>query len=113
MLGGTLVESAQALAANLGDRPLLVPPPPESIGSWPIVGEPLERFWRLASVNLAAALGEIRPQIAAFGRWLLSTVAELGLDILQFVLAIIIAGVFLANAQGGGQTARDRHAARR
>ena len=82
------------------------PPPPESIGSWPIVGEPLERFWRLASVNLAAALGEFKPQIAVVGQWLLSTVGELGLGILQFVVAIIIAGVLLANAQGGGQAAR-------
>jgi predicted PurR-regulated permease PerM len=106
MLAGTLAESAQRLAADLTDGTLSIPAPPESVGSWPLIGEPLERFWRLASVNLAAALGEIRPQIAAFGHWLLSTVAELGLDILQFVLAIVIAGVFLANAQGGGQTAR-------
>ena len=83
-----------------------IPPPPEDIAGWPIIGEQLERSWRLASVNLTAALGEIRPQIAAFGRWLLATVAELGLGILQFVVAIIIAGVFLANAQGGGRTAR-------
>ena len=106
MLAGTLVESAQGLAADLTDGTLSIPAPPDSIGSWPIVGEPLERFWRLASVNLAAALGEIRPQIAAFGRWLLATVAELGLGILQFVIAIIIAGVLLANAQGGGHSAR-------
>jgi predicted PurR-regulated permease PerM len=90
----------------LTDATLSIPAPPESVGSWAIVGEPLERFWRLASVNLAAALGEIRPQIVAFGHWLLATVAELGLGILQFVLAIVIAGVFLANAQGSGQTAR-------
>jgi predicted PurR-regulated permease PerM len=106
MLAGTLVESAQGLAADLADGTLSIPAPPESVGSWPIIGEPLERFWHLASVNLGAALGEIRPQIAAFGRWLLATVAELGLGILQFVLAIIIAGVLLAHAQGGGQTAR-------
>jgi predicted PurR-regulated permease PerM len=106
VLAGTLVESAQGLAADLTDGTLSIPAPPESIGSWPIIGEPLERFWRLASVNLGAALAEIRPQIAAFGRWLLATVAELGLGILQFVLAIIIAGVLLANAQGGGHAAR-------
>jgi predicted PurR-regulated permease PerM len=106
MLAGTLVESAQGLAADLIDGTLSIPAPPDSIGSWPIIGEPLERFWRLASVNLGTALAEIRPQIAAFGRWLLATGAELGLSILQFVLAIIIAGVLLAHAQGGGQTAR-------
>jgi predicted PurR-regulated permease PerM len=106
MLAGTLVESAQGLAADLTDGTLSIPAPPERVGSWPIIGEPLGRFWRLASINLAAALGEIRPQITASGRWLLATVAELGLGILQFVVAIIIAGVLLANAQGGGHAAR-------
>jgi predicted PurR-regulated permease PerM len=106
MLTGTLAETVQRMATNLIDGTLSLPAAPEGIGSWPIIGEPLERFWRLASVNLAAALGEIGPHIAAFGRWLLSTVAELGLGMLQFVLAIIIAGVFLANAQGGGHAAR-------
>lgn len=107
MLAGTLAESAQRLAADLTNGTLSIPAPSESIGSWPIIGEPLERFWRLASENLGAALAEIRPQIATFGSWLLATVAKLGLGVLQFVLAIIIAGVFLANAHGGGQTARE------
>ena len=106
MLAGTLAESAQRLAADLTDGTLLIPAPPESVGSWPIVGERLERFWRLASVNLAGALGEIHPQVAAFGRWLLATVGDLGLGTLQFVIAIIIAGVLLAHAQSGGDSAR-------
>lgn len=105
MLAGSLVESVQGLAADLTDGTLSIPAPPASVGSWPIIGEPLERFWRLASVDLATALGEIRPQIAAFGRWLLATVAGFGLGLLQFVIAIIIAGVLLANAQGGGHAA--------
>ena len=106
MLAGTLAESAQRLAADLTDGTLSIPAPPESVRSWPVVGERLERFWRLASVNLAGALGEIQPQVAAFGRWLLATVGELGLGTLQFVMAIIIAGVFLANAEGSGHAAR-------
>jgi predicted PurR-regulated permease PerM len=106
MLAGTVVGSAQNLAADLTDGTLSIPAPPEDVGSWPIIGERVERIWRLASVNLTAALGEIRPQIAAFARWLLATVADLGLGILQFVIAIIIAGVLLAHAKGGGETAR-------
>ena len=47
MLAGTLAESAQGLAARLTAGNLTIPPPPESIGSWPLIGEPLERFWRL------------------------------------------------------------------
>ena len=105
MLAGTLAESAHGLAADMADGTLSIPAPPESVGGWPIIGEPLERFWRLTSENLGAALAEIRPQITAFGRWLLPTIAGLGLGILQSVLGIVISGVLLANAQGGRQAA--------
>lgn len=106
LLAGTLVESAQKLVTSLTGGTVSIPAPPEGIEDWPIIGHPLERFWRLASVNIAAALAEIRPQITAFGSWMLSRVAGLSLGVLQFVLAIIIAGVLLANAEGGGEAAR-------
>lgn len=106
LLAGTLADSARKLVTSLTDGTLPIPAPPEGIGDWPIIGHPLERFWRLASVNIAAALAEIKPQVTAFGSWMLSTVAGLSLGILQFVLAIIIAGVLLANAAGGGEAAR-------
>jgi predicted PurR-regulated permease PerM len=105
MLAGTAADSAQALAKDLSDGTIEIPAPPDGAAGWPVIGEPLDRFWRLASENLEEALGEIKPQIAAFGHWFLSTATGLGLDVLQFVVAIIIAGVLLAHAQGGGRAA--------
>ena len=46
------------------------------------------------------------PQLKKFGIPLLSTAAGAGVGILKFVISIIIAGVLLANAAGGGQAAR-------
>ena len=43
MLAGTLAESAREFAADLTDRTLSIPPPPEDIAGWPIIGEQLER----------------------------------------------------------------------
>ncbi len=106
LLAGTLADSARKLVTSLTDGTLPIPAPPAGIEDWPIIGHPLERFWRLASVNIAGALAEIKPQITAFGSWMLSAVAGLSLGILQFVLAIVIAGVLLAHAAGGGEAAR-------
>jgi predicted PurR-regulated permease PerM len=106
MLADTLVDSAQKLATDLSSGTLTIPAPPERIGDWPLIGRPVQRFWRLASVNLADALNEIRPQVAMTARWLLATVAGLGLDLLQFVVSIVIAGVLLANADAGRRTVR-------
>jgi predicted PurR-regulated permease PerM len=78
--------------------------PPESVAGWPLIGKPLDKFWRLASVNLAGALGEIGPQLKGLGKWLLSAAAGAGLGILQFIVAIIIAGIILSHGEAGKRT---------
>jgi predicted PurR-regulated permease PerM len=106
MLSDSLINAVQEYSANIDKGTLRVPPPPESVRSWPVIGEPLHTFWNLASNNLAAALSKITPQLKKFGIPLLSTAAGAGVGILKFVVSIIIAGVLLANAVGGGRAAR-------
>ena len=105
MLTGTLVEGAQGLASALKAGTLIVPPPPERVGSWPLVGAPIARLWSLASVNLQAALHELEPEIRPLGLRALSAAADTGLGIVQFVAAIVVAGVLHAHASGSGQVA--------
>ena len=106
MLSASLIESAQTLSSGLKEGTLSVPPPPESVAAWPVIGKPLHKIWSLASVNLGAALTQYKPQLEAFGKWLLSAGAGAGIGVLQFVISIIIAGVLQANASGGYGTAR-------
>lgn len=103
LLTGTLVESVKILVQGFGNNSLLVPPPPENIGSWPFIGEPLEKFWSLASKNLETALKQIAPHLTIVGSWLLSTAKGTGLGILQFMVAIIISGFLLTQAKSGQQ----------
>jgi predicted PurR-regulated permease PerM len=101
MLFDTLVRGVTDLARSLSEGHPVIPMPPESVVGWPLVGEPLDKFWRLASVNLAGALGEIEPQLKVLGKWLLGAAAGAGLGILQFIAAIIIAGVILSHGEAG------------
>lgn len=103
LLSGTLIDSAHGLAKGLQEGTIAVPPPPESVREWPMVGQKLHVFWTQASENLAATLTKIAPQLKAVGSWLLSTAAGAGFAILQFVIAIVIAGILLANAEAGGR----------
>jgi predicted PurR-regulated permease PerM len=105
MLSDTLVASAGTLARDLREGVVAIPPPPESVAGWPIIGKPLARIWSLASVNLEAALTEVQPQLRAVGLWLLSAATGTALGVLQFVVAILVAGVLLAYADGAGRTA--------
>ncbi len=101
LLSDTLVTGVTGLARDLSEGSLAIPAPPESVANWPLIGKPLDKFWRLASVNLAGALGEIGPQLKVLGTWLLSAAAGAGLGILQFIVAIIIAGVILRHGDAG------------
>jgi predicted PurR-regulated permease PerM len=106
MLSESLINTTQEYSAQLDAGTLRVPPPLESVRSWPVIGEPLYKFWSLASNNLGVALSKITPQLKKFGIPLLSAAAGAGVGILRFVVSIIIAGVLLANDAGGGQAAR-------
>jgi len=106
MLSGSLIDTAKEYSTHLEAGTLDVPPPPESVRPWPVIGKPLYNFWRLASNNLGAALNKIAPQLKEYGVPLLSAAAGAGVGILKFVVSIIIAGVMLANDAGGGRVAR-------
>jgi predicted PurR-regulated permease PerM len=69
------------------------------------VGKPLYKLWSLASTNLEAALSQLGPEITAVGTWLLEKVAGIGLGIVQFVIAIVIAGFLLVHSKGGHRVA--------
>src|SRR5207253_1891145 len=100
LLAGTLVGGIQTLAAHLKDGTPIIPPPPASIETWPVIGVPLKSVWSLASTNIATALRSFAPQIKAVVPWLLSASAGIGLTVLQFAFSMVVAGILLANARG-------------
>jgi hypothetical protein len=65
LLAGSMVEGVQTLTAHFKDRTAVVPPPPPSVESWPIIGGPLKSMWDLASTDLPALASKFAPQIKA------------------------------------------------
>jgi predicted PurR-regulated permease PerM len=106
LLAQSLIQGIQTLTAHLKDGTLIIPPPPENIGSWPIIGAPLKNLWDTASTNLTDLVVQFGPQIKSFVPGIVSATASVGGTVLQFVIAIIVAGVFLANAEGAFQAMR-------
>lgn len=105
LLAGTLVGGIQTFAEHVKNGTPVIPPPPASVETWPIIGGPLKSAWTLTSTNTGAALENFAPQIKAVVPELLSTSAGIGLTVLQFALSIVIAGVLLANAGSAGRAA--------
>jgi len=101
LMAGALVTGMQTLAVRLKEGTTIIPPPPPNIASWPLIGAPLAEVWTLASTNTATAITTFGPQLRSFVPGLLSASATIGVEVLQWLLSILVAGVLLANDSGG------------
>ncbi len=94
------VSNVQTFADGLASGNLVIPPPPEGIATWPVIGESVNRIWQSASVNLGTVLSQFRPQLEELAKNLLFIAANIRLVLLKFIVSIIIAGILIINAEG-------------
>lgn len=102
---GDTVDSLGTAAQRLEAGTLTIPPPSEKVAEWPLIGDDLYAAWLRASQNLGAAAQRYQPQLISLGGRLFGAGAGLALGVVQFVISIIIAGVFLATAASGKSAA--------
>lgn len=95
-----LVENVATLAEQFLHEQFVIPPPPEAVKNWPLIGEPIAKIWSLASTNLTDALKLVQPQLKAVGAWLVNAAASAGLGMIIFIFALVIAGILLAHSAG-------------
>jgi predicted PurR-regulated permease PerM len=93
-----LVDSLRMISERLDFSSLTIPPPPNSVKDWPLIGDPIYQFWDLASTNLRAALAQIVPQLKPLGSSLLRIGKDTGLGIIMFLASIIVAGFLFSPA---------------
>jgi predicted PurR-regulated permease PerM len=105
-LSETLIGGIRQLAKGLQEGTLAIPMPPASVSDWPVIGERLAKAWTLAATNLEQLVAENQAVLADVGRKLLGQVAGIGLGVLQFVVAMIVTGFFLATGESGAATMR-------
>jgi predicted PurR-regulated permease PerM len=100
ILTSAIVDWGQGVAVQIREGGLTIPPAPDSVRSWPVVGGAIYEFWSLANSNLEAALVKAREPLQNVGLWLLASAASAGAVVLQLALSIVVAGVLLANSDG-------------
>ena len=98
MLSDSLIEGARIWAADVESGSFRVPPPAEQVRNWPIIGENVYSTWQLASENLSAVAERYASQLEGLRRALTGAAAGVGKGLLEMILSIVIAGVFLASA---------------
>jgi predicted PurR-regulated permease PerM len=97
-MGVGVIDPIKSLIAGLNNGEIVVPPPPESIKSWPLIGAQLHDYWELASTNLKSALTQILPALQPVGEYLLDMARNAGLGTLKFLLSVILSGFLLSYA---------------
>jgi len=95
----SLFESAQHLGEGLENGTLKVPPPPPKVKDWPVVGDKANEIWVMASRNLQGLAVKYGPQLKAVAGSVLSAGASAGAGVLQFILAVLVASMFLVNGE--------------
>ena len=105
-LGASLVDSTAGISDDFRHDEIKIPPPPENIADWPLIGDQVHALWLGASQNLETAVVKLAPYLKDVGVWLVSTVGDLGLGVLLFVVAIFIAGALLPNGERAAELAR-------
>lgn len=104
-LASSAIQGVETLATQLSEGTLTVPPPSDKVAGWPLIGKRLHEIWQLASTNLQEALAQVEPQAREYGAKLVSAAVGVGMLVVQFVISLLIAGIFLANQSGARRTA--------
>jgi len=111
LLGSSMAESVQHALLSVKEGGFHIPPPNESVASWPLVGKALHGFWLQASTDLTGLARKFGPQLKDVSLVLLGKLAGLGIGFMMFVVALLLAGIFMAYGEAGEGSA-DRIASR-
>jgi len=105
MLGISLTESVESGIAWVKTGTFHIPPPPDSVAAWPVVGERLHAFWQQAASDLSGLAQKLAPQLKDVSLVVLGKAAGLGLGLMMFLVAVIVAGVMMAFGESGSRSA--------
>ncbi|WPN58905.1 AI-2E family transporter [Pseudomonas sp. P9_31] len=105
LLGASIAESVERVMTMVKTDSFHIPPPSDTVASWPLVGKPLYNLWAQAITDLPELVQKFIPQIKGVSLSLLSKFAGVAMGLLLFVFALIIAGIFLAYGESGHRSA--------
>jgi predicted PurR-regulated permease PerM len=107
VLLNSIGDSVDRLIEGVQQNTLQIPPPAPGVAEWPVVGTKINAYWQLAHDNLPALVKSLQPKIGELAKIALAMVASIGVGILAFVAAFIIAGIIMAFGDAGDRASRE------
>jgi predicted PurR-regulated permease PerM len=104
-LGVALAESIEHAMVIFKSGSFHIPPPADSVSSWPLIGQSVYDIWQQATTDLSGLAHRFAPQLKGASIAALGTVTGLGAALLIFFGALIVAGIFMAYGEDGHRSA--------
>lgn len=93
-----LIDNISFISKGIKNETLKIPSPPENVKDWPIVGSTINDFWQMSADNIQTGFQKVKPQLKEFAEWLIHSIGGLIGSVFISLIAIIIAGILLTNA---------------
>jgi len=98
VLSTSMIDSVQNVTQGIEDRTIEIPPPPEGVADWPVVGPRLAEAWSQASTNMGLFFERHREQLKPVWAFVVAQAKGAGGATVVFTLAILISGLMMAKA---------------
>jgi predicted PurR-regulated permease PerM len=103
VLMGSLGDTLEDLIKGVQTNSIKIPPPPDSVAAWPLVGQKLHDAWSRAHTDLPSLVQSLQPKIGELARAVLGFVAGIAGALLGFLAAVILAGIIVAFGESGAR----------
>jgi len=105
VLMGSLGDSIREVVHGVQTNTLHIPAPRPGVEQWPVVGEKLYGAWMQAHTNLPQFIQSMQPKVGDLAKGALGFVASIGVAILVFLAAFIVAGILMTFGESGAKSA--------
>lgn len=96
LLVGSLFDEVKELKANYDSGTLTIPPPPEKVKEWPVIGEKFYILWQDVTTDIKPLLVKYQDQLLEFGKKMAQGILSAFGSIIQIMISLCIAGILLA-----------------
>ena len=97
-LGLSMIEGISSFSRELSAGTIAIPPPSESVKSWPFIGEQIFQLWTVASSNLKEGISEALPYLSPLTGMARRMAEGVATGIPTFLVSLLIAGALFPAA---------------
>lgn len=101
LLSASLVGEVHTVINAFSHESLKIPPLPDAVAQLPLIGDDIARVWTEGTSNFRAVLVQVEPELKVALQWTIGVAGGAGVGLLHILVAILIAGFLLAQAEAG------------